>query len=131
MLASKKCLKMHPDSVHSCIGALPPDVYSKRNIHQGEKGKKKFLSPFVPGAKKTCVCSYAKCPKKFRKFSQPGKIIDGKCVCPTWRKQNTKSEAKYVYKIVADGVSYISTEANALQVGEKGGCGCNNKQAVV
>merc|ERR1712224_500659 len=69
--------------------------------------------------KQTCVCSYARCgSSSFRNFSQAATVEGGKCICSRW----TKGNHNYVWKIVVDGKTYKSSEANALARGTKVCC---------
>jgi len=112
-IAHGSCKKEHVD-LDGCIGNAGKQTSSKKRSDDH-----KYVHPFVPAGKKTCVCSYARCgSSSFRNFSQGATVEGGKCICSRW----TKGNHNYVWKIVVDGKTYKSSEANALARGTKVCC---------
>jgi len=112
-IAHGSCKKEHVD-LDSCIGNA-----GKQTSKRKRSDDHKYVHPFVPAGKKTCVCSYARCgSSSFRNFSQAATVEGGKCICSRW----TKGNHNYVWKIVVDGKTYKSSEANALARGTKVCC---------
>jgi hypothetical protein len=112
-IAHGSCKKEHVD-LDGCIGNAGKQTAAKKRSDDH-----KYVHPFVPAGKKTCVCSYARCgSSSFRNFSQGATVEGGKCICSRW----TKGNHNYVWKIVVDGKTYKSSEANALARGTKVCC---------